>query len=377
MTRRSRIVGAGLLLLLVAVLSACGAQPVAQNWPGLTVGGGRVYVISGLPQQVYILDAETGVQQATFVPSGGEAGLPYWSPVTLGGDLAFVGFAESQSGTAGLYAFDPETGQERWNVPANDLILPAPTYADGTVYFGGSDGQVYAVDVESQRIKEGWPFQAEEAVWASPLVAGGQVYVASMDHNVYALDADTGQELWRTEVGGAMAAKPVMAATGEVLYVGAFDGRLYALRADSGEQVEGFDFKADNWIWSEVLLANDLIFVTSLDGRLYALNPSDGSVVSPYPYDSAEVADASDGLRASPVLAGETIIVTSGSGRVIAVKDAQRQWYWPSGLPQSSVYTTPVVSNGWVYVLLMDGQVQVLDSEDGGLQWSFSPPESQ
>ena len=109
MTRRSRIVGAGLLLLLVAVLSACGAQPVAQNWPGLTVGGGRVYVISGLPQQVYILDAETGTQQATFVPSGGEAGLPYWSPVTLGGDLAFVGFAESQSGTAGLYAFDPET----------------------------------------------------------------------------------------------------------------------------------------------------------------------------------------------------------------------------------------------------------------------------
>jgi eukaryotic-like serine/threonine-protein kinase len=377
LTRRGRFVGAGLLLLLAAVLSACGAQPVAQNWPGLTVGGGRVYVISGAPQQVYILDAETGDEEAIFVPSGEQAGLPYWSPVELGGDLAFVGFAESQSGTAGLYAFDPETGQEMWNVPAGDLILPAPTYADGVVYFGDSTGKAYAVDVEGQRIKNGWPFQAEEAIWASLLVAEGRVYVASMDHHVYALDAESGQELWRTEVGGAMAAQPVLDATGETLYVGSFDGRLYALRTDSGEQIEGFDFKADNWIWSDVLLANDQLYVTSLDGRLYALDPADGSVVSPYPYDSAELSGTNEEIRASPVEAGGHIIVAAGSGRVIAVNNAQRQWYWPSGIPQSSVYTTPAISNGWVYVVLMDGQVQVLDSEDGGLQWSFSPPQNE
>lgn len=378
MTRRGRIIGAGLLLLLVVVmLSACGAQPVAQNWPGLTVGGGRVYVISGAPQQVYILDDQTGDELATFVPSGEQAGLPYWSPVELGGDLAFVGFAESQSGTAGLYAFDPETGQEMWNVPADDLILPAPTYAEGVVYFGDSTGKVYAVDVEGQRVKSGWPFQAEEAIWASPLVTGGRVYVASMDHSVYALDAESGQELWRTELGGAMAAKPVVDTSGQTLYVGSFNGRLYALRADSGEKVEGFDFKAENWIWSEVLLANDQIYVTSLDGRLYALDPANGNVVPPYPYDSSEVSGTNEQIRASPAEAGGYIIVAAGSGRVIAVDNAQRQWYWPSGIPQSAVYTTPVVSNGWVYVVLMDGQVQALDSEDGGLQWSFSPPESQ
>ncbi|MGC9336326.1 MAG: PQQ-binding-like beta-propeller repeat protein, partial [Anaerolineae bacterium] len=169
MIRRGRFVGAGLLLLLVVVLSSCGAQPVAQNWPGLSVGGGRVYVISGSPQQVYILNAETGVQEAAFLPQGEHTGVLYWSPVTLGGDLAFVGFADSQNGNAGLYAFDPVTGQEMWNVPAEDLILPAPTYADGTVYFGDSAGKLYAVDVESQRLKTGWPFQAKEAIWASPL----------------------------------------------------------------------------------------------------------------------------------------------------------------------------------------------------------------
>jgi eukaryotic-like serine/threonine-protein kinase len=378
LTRRGRRIGAGLLLLLVvALLSACGAQPVAQNWPGLTVGGGRVYVITGAPQQVYILDAESGDQLATFAPSGEQAGLPYWSPVELGGDLAFVGYAEAQSGTAGMYAFDPETGQERWSVPAEDLILAAPAYADGVVYFGDSAGKVYAVDVEGQRVKNGWPFQAEEAIWGSPLVSGGRLYVACMDHFVYALDAESGDELWRTEVGGAVAAQPVLDTTGQTLYVGAFDGRLYALRADSGEQIEGFDFKAGNWIWSEALLANDQIYVTSLDGQLYALDPSDGSVVPPYPYDSSELGGTDEQLRASPVEAGGYIVVAASSGRVIAVENAQMQWSWPSGTPQSGIYTTPAVSNGWVYVVLMDGQVQVLDAEDGGLQWSFSPPQSE
>jgi hypothetical protein len=71
LNQRSRVVGvAAVLLLLVAVLSACGATPVAENWPGLTVEGDRVYVISGTPQQVYILDAETGAQQGTCVPAG-------------------------------------------------------------------------------------------------------------------------------------------------------------------------------------------------------------------------------------------------------------------------------------------------------------------
>ena len=134
MTQRSRVLGAVVgLLLLGVVLSACGAAPVAQNWPGLTVEGDTVYAISGLPQQVDILDAETAIQKATFMPQGEHRGVVYWSPVTPGEDLAFVGFAEDGTGTAGLYAFDPGTGQEQWNIPVKNLILPAPVYADGVV----------------------------------------------------------------------------------------------------------------------------------------------------------------------------------------------------------------------------------------------------
>jgi len=365
------------LLLLVAVLSACGATPVAQNWPGLTVAGDGVYVISGTPQQVYILDTETGMQQRPFVPEGEHQGVLYWSPVALGSDLAFVGFANSATGSAALYAFDPATALQRWRVPAEDLILPAPVYAEGVVYFGDSSGRVYAVDAETGIVLPGWPFETDAAIWGSPLPVGDRLYVPSMDHHVYSLDAESGQEIWQIELGGAVAVSPVIDDTGEILYVGAFDGHVYAIQAESGELVEGFDFRADNWIWSDVLLADGRLYVTALDGRLYALDPSTGQVISPYPFDSGTLGEGSDVIRAAPVQAADNIVVATEAGRVIAVQNAQTHWSWPSGVPENPIYTTPVVADGTVYVVLRDGTVVTLNAETGVQGWQFLPPESE
>ena len=371
-----------MLFLLSILLSACGAVPKPQNWPGLAVSSGSVYAISGSPQSVYVLDAETGSQKATFSPMTERTGLVYWSAVAEGDGLAFVGFSDPATKTYRLYAFNPETGQEQGYAEAQDMILPAPIYADGTVYFGSSDGRVYAVDAESRQSKAGgWPFQTEEAIWGSPLVADGRVYVASMDHHVYCLDAESGAEIWRIEVGGAMAAQPTLDAENGVLYVGAFDGKVHAIdvASDAPAFVEGFDFQADDWIWSEVLLSDGQLFVTSLDGKLYALDPSSGAVIPPYPYDTGEAGLEGDRIRAAPILAGELVVVATESGRVVGVKDATRQWVWPTGgVPEVGILATPVVSGGIVYVILTDsGVVQALNAADGGQKWRFSPPEAQ
>gem|GEM_PF-688246 len=389
MTQRSRMLGAALLLLLLTIiLSACGGTPVAQNWPGLTLAGDTIYAISGSPQQVYMLDAGNGTISGTFSPVAETKGTIWWSPVTVGGGLAFVGHTASDTEAATLYAFDPETGQEQWKVAAESLILPAPFYADGVVYFGASDGCVYAADVETKRLKPGWPpiddtgelaCQAQEAIWATPLVADGRVYVAAMDHHVYSLDAETGEVLWTSQVGGAMAAPPTLVVEDGVLYVGAFDGQLYAIKAESGELVEGFGFEASNWIWSKVLALGDQIFVTSLDGNLYALDPANGAEIWSYcgtvKEDSGRCKDTV--LRAGPVDAGGSIIIATESGELTAVVDAVRQWNWPSGTPQADILTTPVVSEDMIYVILMDGQVQALEVENGAQAWTFTPPESK
>jgi outer membrane protein assembly factor BamB len=366
-----------LLLLLGIVLSACGSTPVAQNWPGLTLADDTLYVISGTPQRVYMLDAETGMQKGTYMPPIEDPGTVWWSPVTVEGDLAFAGFAESQAAAAALFAFEPASGQTLWNIPAEGLIVPAPVYADGVVYFGSDEGKLYAVSVETRSIRPGWPFQTDSAIWASPLVVNGRVYLPSMDHYLYCLDADTGELLWKTQLGGAMAASPTLDAETGILYVGAFDGKVYAVDAETGDVVRGFDFQAENWIWSKPLLADGQLFVTSLDGKLYALDPASGAVISPYPYNSADLSGKDDTVRADPIQVGERVVVAAQSGRVIAVQNAQQQWYWPSGTPNAEILTTPVLGEGIVYSVLMNGQVQSLDAETGVPGWTFTPPEGE
>jgi outer membrane protein assembly factor BamB len=381
LTQRSRIISAAAALLLLGVLlSACGSTPVAQTWPGLTLDGNTLYAISGSPQKVYMVDAETGTQKQTFpqnwldlIGAQQPRGVVYWSPVAVGGDAAFVGFADATAKLAGLYAFDPSTGQKLWQVAVESYIQDPPTYADGVVYVGDTAGNVYAVDTEAKAIKPGWPFKAGSAIWASPLAAEGRVYVASMDHSVYCLDAASGQLVWKAELGGAMAGQPLL--EDGILYVGAFDGKEYALRADTGEPVPEFAFKAGNWIWSKALMTGGQLYVTALDGKLYALDPSTGKAT--WFYDSSTASGGKDVIRADPVQAGGFIVVGTESGRVIAVDNGQQRWSWPSGVPVSAVYTTPVVSGDRIYVLLMNGQVQTLDAANGNPGWAFSPPQAQ
>jgi eukaryotic-like serine/threonine-protein kinase len=79
-----------------------------------------------------------------------------------------------------------------------------------------------------------WTFRTGAAVISTPAVANGTVYVGSSDHNLYALDAASGALRWQFATGGRVTSSPAVAA-GPV-YFGSFDSNLYALDAASGRQ---------------------------------------------------------------------------------------------------------------------------------------------
>src|SRR3984957_10430023 len=62
---------------------------------------------------------------------------------------------------------------------------------------------------------------------SSAAVANGVVYVGSYDGNVYALDAATGVKLWSFATGGEVFSSPAVA--NGVVYVGSNDQNVYAL----------------------------------------------------------------------------------------------------------------------------------------------------
>jgi outer membrane protein assembly factor BamB len=149
--------------------------------------------------------------------------------------------------------------------------VTAPVVADGRVYVGSNDGNVYALDAATGAML--WVGTTGGSIIFSPAVDGGRVFVASADSNLYAFPASCSTPcapLW-TAVGGG-GSPPAVAS--DVVYTGA--GGLSAFDAVSGVR-----------LWTAPLsnagktpaVANGVVYTT--DFALYAFPASCSDPCSP------------------------------------------------------------------------------------------------
>lgn len=143
---------------------------------------GRVYVTSN-DGYLYALDAATSDQLWSF-PLDGLGGT---SPAVTD-DAVFV--TEGVSGTR-IHAVDITTGEQIWSGETGDSVRPSPAVADEMVYFGSSDGYVYAVTTGDGTLR--WRFNTGAVVTSSPAVVGDTLYIGSNDRRVYALTGSVQQ----------------------------------------------------------------------------------------------------------------------------------------------------------------------------------------
>ena len=102
--------------------------------------------------------------------------------------------------------------------------------ADGTVYFGSSDDNLYAVNPDGT-LK--WTFATGGFVFSSPAIgADGTIYIASNDDNLYAVNPD-GTQKWMFATGFQVQSSPAIGADGTI-YFGSGDFNVYAL-TDGGQ----------------------------------------------------------------------------------------------------------------------------------------------
>ncbi len=132
----------------------------------------------------------------------------------------------------GLFALDATTGEEQWYFTTTGPVYhSSPVVANGTVYVGSKDGNVYAVDATTGA--ERWRFTTGNAVYASPAVVDEIVYVGSTDGFLYALDAATGEQRWRLETGVVQRSAP--AVVDDVVYI-VGGNLLWAVDAATGSE---------------------------------------------------------------------------------------------------------------------------------------------
>jgi outer membrane protein assembly factor BamB len=274
----------GAALLLMTVLSACGAPPPGDSWPGISSDGryenGR-YVDA---QYVYVADTEfiyrVKVEKSTS--SNLTIGTVDWTantpnkahmyaPPALGSDgTVYVGAYDFD-----MYAFSPTASPRNislgsWDSPkaTDKFVGPALVY-NGLVYAGLGDRGIVAYDAKSGAQKFAY-MDTKFGIWSKPVIdeSTGTLYVTSLDHNLYALDANTLGYKWQLDLGGAIAGTPLL--DNGKLYVGTFSNELIAV--DLSTQAITNRFPTQGWVWAPPIIDNGVLYFADLAGKVYAMD---------------------------------------------------------------------------------------------------------
>jgi outer membrane protein assembly factor BamB len=259
-------------------------------------------------------------------------------------------------------------------------IRSSAALAQGVLFFGSGDGQLYAVDAATG--KERWRFKTGGAVHSSPAVAQGVVYFTSRDGSLYAVDAAKGRQVWKHQMGRDLQyangfdyylSSPTI--VGMTLFVGGGDGHLYAIDVRTGKVL--WSYAAGSRIRGTPAVEGNAVFVGTMDGYLLAVDKNRGSLlwrfatlgstlkIEDFGYDRSA-------LVSSPSVANGVVTVGCRDGFLYAVDAATGTKKWSNNHEISWVLSTPAVDDGKVYVGSSDAQFfQAVDHATGQEVWRY------
>ena len=224
-----------------------------------------------------------------------------------------------------------------------DLFLSSPAVVNHRVYFGSSDGHIYALDAETGVLM--WSFETGDVVHASPAVVNGTVYIGSWDSYLYALDAETGREKWRFKSGedpvyhNQVGFQSSPAVSDGVVYVGCRDGHVYAIDANTGKK--NWDYStSQSWVNGTPAVRDGVVYVGTSDTfRFHALDAKTGRLLFAF--------DAHALIFGSAAIAGDLAYFGAFNGRLFAVDTKSGKLAWQ--------FQTDAARNAPLRVLSADG----------------------
>ncbi len=343
-----------LLILLLAVLAAgCAPQAAAGSWAGLTLDPGGL-VMANIDRVTRL--NENGVARWEFPPvSERERTAQFYAEPAVTEDVVYIGGFNHH-----IYALNRENGQTIWiNSDPKGQIIAGLLVAGGKVFAGLGDQNVMAFNQRNGQLL--WTFETEMGIWTTPLYVDGVLYVPSMDQHLYAVNAETGQGLWTTSLAGAVAGTP--AYEDGTLYVGTFGGLLYAINASDGSVRN--TFRAANWVWGGPALVDGVLYFGDMSGILYAVQAETLN-----PIWQRQVAGS--GIRQTPLVLADRIIVGSRDGQLYAVKREDAQPIWTQNMGAGIVGNSIQLENGLIVIstLAHDRQLVAL-TPDGQQVWQY------
>ena len=366
-SRRTKLKKTLIIAILLAALALAGCAGT-RGWPG-TVSEGSTLYVGTLDGRVLALNPDSGSRKWDWQPTAGQSGqtasfLSCGAGGSLVGGLLYGapavanGLVYTALHTGKVYAIDAVEGTQKWDYDLKSTVSGGAAVGNDTIFIGSSNGKLSALDASNGALR--WEFSSENEVWATPVVVDGVVYFGSLDHSLYALNAADGTKKWAFKTGGGIASTPLLVEG--AIYVGSFDNKFYAIDADTGAQKWVFE-GAGNWFWSQAAFNNGTIYAGCLDHNVYAIDAGNGTMVWPKPFDAGSL------VKASPVIAGDVLVVASEVGTVygLDLKTGGKKWEFDN--IKSKVLSPLCAVGATVYINSEDNKLYAVNGETGRQVW--------
>lgn len=320
------------------------------NLAAPVVADGVCYFACG--DRIYALDKDTGNLQWKYPKEVVLTGTVKATPAVANGRIYFG------TGDCKLYCLNADTGGFEWFFETRGAVRCPPFVDDGILYFGADDNSIYNLDAATGDTRWPKPFVSRDDFAIGIAAGSGMIVGSCMDGNLYGVNS-SGKPRWVFRLPGApVKSSPIMTDNLTIIAVGS---TMYGVATRSGQS---------KWV---VKLPSDISATPATDGmnvlvpchdkKLYCYNVAGRQPALKW----AEPADIGAVSSSSPTVADQLVYVTAAHGIIAAysVADGTLKWrYVVTPSPQTSAGSTyadisssPVVSNGSLYVLTDDGVV--------------------
>ena len=271
----------------------------------------------------------------------GDSGLTGVSPVRLPGELFL-----------------------RWTFKTAAPIRSSPVIGGGRVFFGSSDGSVYALSLATG--EKLWERAAGSPVEAPPLLDGPALYVGTLDGTFLRLDAASGKQRWKLATKAKIAGSANLLRRGSgpaIVLVGSYDGSLYAANAGNGRLL--WTYHTNNYINGAPALIGNLAVFGGCDALLHVVSVLDGS-------QAAEI-DTGSYIPGSAAAAHGRVYVGNFDDRLICADLAGSSilWEYRNDRRGGGFFSSPAVGEDAVVIGGRDYRVHCVGVSDGKLRWTF------
>lgn len=204
-----------------------------------------------------------------------------------------------------LHAVGFFKGDSLWHYESDNYINGAPAIYEKYAVFGGCDGFIHLVNIETGKVFK--KIKLETYIASSPLIEGNLAFVGDYEGRFFCLDLKVGKIVWNFKEPGMnlpFLASPAL--SGDFIVVGNQDRFLYCLDKNSGKVI--WKVKTSNRIESSSVIAGNKVITGTMDGILYIHDLKTGKELWKYELGSP--------IAGNPAVCSGKIVVGAGDGRI-------------------------------------------------------------